>query len=624
MNEDNQTPDPGLHAYVICWSGMESSARAIAEAVSRVADSTTVIYSNRNQEDLHGPGRWVRVPDEWFYGRKFEHCLKLHRNGIMLQIQADASFYDWPQLVRRCRDVHRRHPNTGVWGAEVHYTPWDTEIVKTGVLADNDLVLVAHTDGIVWSLAMGVIERLGQFRYDDNNLGWGLDWLAACCARTRNLLVIRDLSLTVQHPPGTGYNHQLAEAQMKKFLLQMTVQEGEHYDLLNAFVGQRIRAREVPRAITSFAHQHSASDNDNPGRLMDWPARRAAELGARLRALLEKPSICFTFQSGIPATIYRYFPASLAAELAKWSPDPFRFVPPEDRDASPDVVILTAHANDLHQRIWELRESYGTDPVMIAWMWDNHTSYVDNKAVAFSSDLVMPAHSSTVNYLFNPAGVVSSHIPLCCAQWTREQAEEFFAAHGASERRTSLLVNYVEYHYAPDRNAVIRDIAANIPQADVLLMPSHDRSRYFSRSAEDNFREWAAYTSTIILPVTDDLSTRFFDALLAGLIPIVPRSIVDVARIGTPEQLNDLGVVLIDSLDIDEIKAATLESFDRFHRMGYAGIVARHRFVLEHHMLVNRVTDMLHTVFLHANGQLKISFGAGPFGTALYQTANDA
>lgn len=615
-----------MHAFIICWTGMEENARAIAEAIVDDAEFLTVIYSNNQESDTTGPGTWIRVPDAWFYGMKFRECLRLHRSGIMLQIQADANSADWGKVLRNCRQAHADHAMLGIWGPDLDYTPWNIDIAKTGDLEKGRLALVAQTDGIVWSLSEQILARLGELDYECNNIGWGIDWIAIAYARCHNLLVARDLSITIQHPSGTAYSRDLATEQMQAFLAQMTAQEADQYMLLNSFIGQRVS--QVRNVVTAHSAPLVSAANESAGgdtvQLKDWPTLRASSLQGRLRAMLDKQEILYSFVSGIPGEIFRYFPENIDGELATWTPEPFSFVPFATGDASraPDLVIFTAHSNDLHLRLWEIREQHGMDPVIVVWFWDNHTAYLNNKATALAADLIIPSHSCAVDYLFNPASVVSGQVPLCCAQWSRAEAEHLFARFGGGERKSRLLVNYVKYDYASERNAVIQEIAESIPEADVLLMPSNDRSRYFSGTTDRRFEEWASYKATIILPVTEDLSTRFFDALVAGLIPIVPSCITDLDRICPSAALEALGVVRINSYDIGVIKAAAREALERFDAMGPAGVLARHRFALEHHMLVNRVTSILQTVYMNASGELTVDFGAGTYGAALYQVSN--
>lgn len=610
-----------FNAFIISWSGTEDRARMIAASVVGEVDSLTVIYSNTSDTDLIGPGDWVRVPDEWFYGRKFRACLERHGAGIMLQIQADAECDDWPDLIRKCRVAHASDSTLGIWAPDIRFTPWESALVDIDQAHEDDVVPVAQTDGIVWSIVEPIVSRLRLLDYEQNNLGWGIDWIAGCCARVSNLRVLRDRSILVRHPPGAGYSRDEARQQMDVFLRQMTSQERDQFLLLNSLVELRARQRgEVPlKRVGSPSPSLTVPPEGLVTELRRWPSLRAAGITERLRGLITKPEISYTFESGIPASIFRYFPANLDQELAAWTPGPFRYIPAESATEAPDIVIVTTHGNDLSERLWAIRERCVNDPVVVIWCWDNHTGYLANLVTATAADFVIPCHSNEVSYLFNNSSVVSSHVPLCCAQWSRDEAERFFASHGAMARKHKLLINYVSYPYAVERNEVIARMGTEIPEAEVLLMPAHDRTRYFAGTTEGRFAEWTAYKATIILPVTTDLSTRFFDALLAGLVPIVPRAITDVDRIIPAETLDALGVVRIGSYDIEEIRNAVHEALYRFDVMGHDGVLARHRFVLEHHMLINRVTAILHLMYMHAARELGIEFSDGAFGHALYQ-----
>lgn len=232
-----------LHVCVIGWTGREAAAQAIAAAVDGHADRLTVVYSNATDTEVGGAGDWVKVPDAWFYGRKFRRCLELHTDGVMLQIQADAVCADWPGLVRRCRDVFARRPGLGLWAPEIDGTPWKTSKVA---LADPDaegLLPVGQTDGIVWAIDDATVARLRRLDYDTNNLGWGLDWAAIGYCMANNKLVLRDLSLKIDHPPGSGYNKAEAKTQQGDFLDELSDQERLQVRLVKHYIKtHRLRA----------------------------------------------------------------------------------------------------------------------------------------------------------------------------------------------------------------------------------------------------------------------------------------------------------------------------------------------------------------------------------------------
>ena len=227
-----------IHAFIICWTGKEESARHIAHALAPHVAHLTVIYSNNSNILQEGAGEWVMVPDDWFYGKKFVKCLELHRGQIMLQIQADAQYDNWPQVIKRCQYAYQTYRGLGVWAPDVDYTHFTLDKVILGTAPGGEHAMVAQTDGIVWSISPPVLQRLREFNYEQNNLGWGMDWAAASFALAHNMLVLRDLTIKIGHPKGSGYDMDLAATQQRQFLMQMLPQELVQYALLSAYVNR--------------------------------------------------------------------------------------------------------------------------------------------------------------------------------------------------------------------------------------------------------------------------------------------------------------------------------------------------------------------------------------------------
>jgi len=350
-----------------------------------------------------------------------------------------------------------------------------------------------------------------------------------------------------------------------------------------------------------------------------WPETRASEITSKLARLGELSSYPFRFHVNPSADRLAYFPSDLDQELEQWSPEPFRHYASENQAEGPRIVIVQSiGVAEEARQIWELRENLGPDAIIVLWLWDNHTAYIPNLRSAQAADLVFFSHSPHSEYLFNPASAVAGHLPSCSAQWRRDEAATFFQTADFSSRRHSLLVNYVEYGFASERNAIIAAVRENIPEATVLSMPAGNRERYFNKSARQRFAEWAEHKATLILPVHEDLSTRLFDALLCGLVPIVPTNIPDIDLLIPEQEQESLGIVRINSYEIDEIRHATQLALRNFDECGRDGAFARHLLVLDHHLLINRITALLHTIYMLIDGSITINFTDGRSGPALY------
>lgn len=211
-----------IHAIVISWDGYHAQAVEIARRLEGTVDRLSVIYSNIENTTETGPGTWIHVPQEWYFGKKFRTSLDLLApNEVMLQIQADAYSGNWPALVAGCRANLNEHPNIGIWSPDITWTPWPSEVVGLRHLKNTMLLEIEQSDGIVWALTPEILDRLRTLDYTCNNIGWGIDWAAICIARASGHIAVRDLEQTVDHPQSRGYSSAEATQGMKAFLAQL-------------------------------------------------------------------------------------------------------------------------------------------------------------------------------------------------------------------------------------------------------------------------------------------------------------------------------------------------------------------------------------------------------------------
>ena len=350
---------------------------------------------------------------------------------------------------------------------------------------------------------------------------------------------------------------------------------------------------------------------------MTWTEYRRQELTQRLAALFKAPQVRFVFLPSAAAAPIKYFPepALIERDLREFAPDPFVFSPWRDGkpDAAIDVVMVTGVGDDCSPALWRIREQVGPHAIIALWLWDNHWAWPQNLRSIMAADLIFVSHGSPdhTGYLRTPVALLAGHIAACSAQWARAQAGELGDIVQRAERQHKALINYVDYGFAwSERTRILKSYAADLADADVFLMPPDDRSRYFSLSPMERFAEWCRYKATIVIPIRDDLSTRVFDALLAGLIPIVPHSITDLDRIIPAGDQERLGIVRIDSLELPTAAVAVREALRRFEQQGTEGIMARFHYALDRHMLVNRVTEMLFHVWQLGTGARSIRYRA--------------
>lgn len=342
-----------------------------------------------------------------------------------------------------------------------------------------------------------------------------------------------------------------------------------------------------------------------------WPEQRASFIARRASELMRQQQISFTFVPSHSANFLNYFSDAVHEEIQAYAPDPFVYLLPGEAARQADVVIHMASGKEEDAaRLWADRYGRRHDALCALWLWDNHTWGMGNRQVAAASDIVFASHGYVSDYLLGPAALLAGHVPACSAQWTHDEAERFFGQNADSPRQDKLLFNYVNYgpEY-PERYRILSALSAGLKPIENLQMTKNDKSRYFGMSREQRFLEWMQYKATVIVPLDRDLSTRVFDALLAGLVLIVPEHIPDIDLVIPRPHQERLGIVRVSDLELDTVQSAAYEALRLYDDMGAEGAYARHRYALENHMLVNRITAVLETIWRIGSGEFSIVFG---------------
>ena len=256
-----------------------------------------------------------------------------------------------------------------------------------------------------------------------------------------------------------------------------------------------------------------------------------------------------------------------------------------------DVIVKLVHLLHDIDELTALREAGFAGPV-VGWFWDNHHHLFANAEVAERLDVVVPGHAFARHYLSNILALEGPALPLCVTQWAPAEARAFWALCSEMPRSDQLYGGFVRYAFAEKRNALIVELQQTGFEG-VYFVEEATLNRYFGLSREDRFREWAAHKASITLPLAGDLSQRLFDALLAGQVPIVPRDVHDLDAVVPPDLQASLPIIRFDRYDAAAVAEAHRAAIAAFDAGGPAAMQARHRFVLEHHMMDARITALL-------------------------------
>jgi len=229
-----------IHLAIISWENQDLNAKYISKLLSPYVHQLTVIHScslNSSIEE-HAPimGKWIVVSNDLFYGGKFKIALDEHQSDILLIIQADASFSNWPLLINACQNCFSEIPQLGIWASDANHSSWEFNDIRVDNLAEFGPQAVVQADGIVCAFSWETVQYLKSLNYEENRYGWGIDWAAITYAYCHNLKVMMDPSIVINHPEKTGYPKMLAFNQMGSFLEQLSPQQKVMYQLLDNYI----------------------------------------------------------------------------------------------------------------------------------------------------------------------------------------------------------------------------------------------------------------------------------------------------------------------------------------------------------------------------------------------------
>lgn len=227
-----------LHTFVISWPGFHDQAAVIEKSIGR---DVSVLNSDAASHEPH----WLLQPREAFYSARWNKALELCRSDVMGIVCADVTSTAWSPLMARARDAFTRLPQLGVYAPFVDTHFWLADSVDLRCLA-GDICESPATNGMCWFVKSDVARAVGPVDLSVNALGWGIDFVAGAIARRMGYRIAVDAGVMVQHPAGTSYDCDRAQAQMLAYVagFERTVQKDVRRLMKQA---TRLRARYLRR-----------------------------------------------------------------------------------------------------------------------------------------------------------------------------------------------------------------------------------------------------------------------------------------------------------------------------------------------------------------------------------------
>ncbi len=285
-----------------------------------------------------------------------------------------------------------------------------------------------------------------------------------------------------------------------------------------------------------------------------------------------------------------------------------------------DLCVVCIRVTDEELLIKRVRERR-LATVIVGWGWDNHHSRKRNLQIVPMTDLFLPAHNYCAPYLMSPHSILGGQVPLGSYQWSRRAAASLFARHRNRPRHDALHGGYVAWKITPERAAFVRKLQRGLSGHALRLLNGQGRQDYFELGPEDRWLDWAGHKVGLILPFQKDLSTRFFDSLLTGQVPIVPIWCQDFENVIDDAAAKALPVVRLADESLPAVKEAWAEAVRRYDSDGAAGAERRHRYALENHHLIHRLAPICHQVRALAarDARIEMKTGMGAVGPVLME-----
>lgn len=225
--------------------------------------------------------------------------------------------------------------------------------------------------------------------------------------------------------------------------------------------------------------------------------------------------------------------------------------------------------------------------IFIAWDWDNHHWLDLSIFLAAHSDIYAPAHHENLYLLSRYNWATLGPVYCATVQWSRQFLADNVAKLVTAPRSNTPLGKHIPYASFRYRNRVVSTLSQHYPSIGFS-----DRN-FHVRTPDERLHEWYSHKMHWIAPVLNDVAIRIFDALSTGGIPVVPASMQFLPPI---RDISREHIVFSTPDDIVNPKPLIERAVAMFDAAGADGIVARHRYALDHHHGDQRMADILRAV----------------------------
>lgn len=202
-----------IQTFIFNWRGQYEKTKHKISQLHQLGIEAIVI----NSDDLYNEYGWHNIGEESYFTAQFLKALELFDGDILFHIQGDASYDKWGELIEDAKKYHGIY-NYGIYAPNVDYTWYNSERTDLPffLFDEPNLKMVANTDCTCWFIHKDIINMAKEKGIDFSpyKMGWSFDIIYPALSHMARRPVIRDYGHTIDHPEGTNYNKEQAEAEM--------------------------------------------------------------------------------------------------------------------------------------------------------------------------------------------------------------------------------------------------------------------------------------------------------------------------------------------------------------------------------------------------------------------------
>lgn len=210
-----------------------SQAKTLFDAFTGVGYDTYLLNCESPQDpSFEATDKILKLPNIYYSGQ-WNEALKLANKEVMFLINSDVTVKNPSRLMNRMKNHFIQHGDkAGIYSPNFWWTPWtyDPELLQH--LGDN-VRKVPMTDSTVWAIKTSLAQKTGQVPLEINNLGWGIEIVAAYYAHLEGKYVVRDYGIKLEHPQSTAYDRNLADTQFRLWIKQLKL-DSKFWDYYNS------------------------------------------------------------------------------------------------------------------------------------------------------------------------------------------------------------------------------------------------------------------------------------------------------------------------------------------------------------------------------------------------------